>query len=79
MQTRPVYCGLIGIQSNVDWLVCFAGQTNTAGCESGETYFQVVNDVFSVYNIWSKKKSLVLMAVTQCDLHQNMQASIHMD
>ena len=58
MQTRPVYCGLIGIQSNFDWLMCFAGQTNTAGCESGETYFQAVKNVFIMYNIWSKKKSI---------------------
>ena len=51
MQSRPVYCGVIGIQPNFDWLMCFAGQTNTAGCESGETYFQAVKNVFSVYNI----------------------------
>ena len=51
MQTRPVYCGLIGIQSNFDWLICFAGQTNTDGCESDEIYFQAVKNVFSMYNI----------------------------
>ena len=35
--------------------MCFAGQTNTAGCESGEIHFNTVKDVYSVYNIWSKK------------------------
>ena len=58
METRPVYCGLIGIKSNFEWLMCFAGQTNTAGCETGEVYFNTVKDVFSTYDIWSKKKSI---------------------
>ena len=58
MQSRPVYYGLICIQSNFDWLMGFAVRKNTAGCESAETYFQALKDVFSVYNIWSKKKSI---------------------
>ena len=36
--------------------MCFAGQTNTAGCETGEIYFNTVKDVYSIYNIWSMKK-----------------------
>ena len=63
-QTRPVYCGLIDIKPNFEWLMCFAGQTNTAGCETGEVYFNSVKDVFNIYDIWSRKKVLVLMAVT---------------
>ena len=65
MQTRPVYCGLIGIKPNFEWLLCSAGQTNTAGCETGEVYFNSVKDVFNIYDIWSRKKILVLMAVTR--------------
>ena len=61
MQTRPVYCGAIGINEKFEWLMCFVGQTNTAGCETGEIYFNTVKDVYSIYNIWSKKKALVLM------------------
>ena len=64
METRPVYCGLIGIKSNFEWLMCFAGQANTAGCETGEVYFNTVKDVFSTYDIWSKKKVLALMVAT---------------
>ena len=79
MQSRPVYYGLICIQSNFDWLMGFAVRKNTAGCESAETYFQALKDVFSVYNIWSKKKALALMAGIQCNLHQNMQVLMHMD
>ena len=58
MQSRPVYCGAIGITKEFDWIMCFVGQTNTAGCESGQVYFNAVKSVYDPYKIWEIKKSV---------------------
>ena len=35
------------------WMMCFIGQTDTGGCESGEVYFNKIKKVFSEYDsLW---------------------------
>ena len=54
MQSRPVYCGLMVITEAFNWEMFFAGQTNTAGLESGETYTKQVLAVLKPYGVIKK-------------------------
>ena len=58
MKTRPVYCGAIGITDKFDWFMCFIGQKNTSGCESGKMYFDAVKAVCEPFCVWNNLKSV---------------------
>ena len=54
MQSKPVYCGLMVITEAFDWAMFFAGQTYTAGSESGETYTKQMLAVSKPYGVIEK-------------------------
>ena len=58
MQSRPVFCGMMGISACFEWFLCFAGQTNTAGCETGATYFKAVKEIYEPYRIWENVRAV---------------------
>ena len=54
MQSRPVYCRLMVITEAYDLAMFFAGQTDTAGSESGETNTKQVLTVLNPYGVIEK-------------------------
>ena len=38
IQSRPIYCGAIRISREFYWIMCFVGQNNTTGFQSGQVY-----------------------------------------
>ena len=54
IQSRLVYCGLMVIAEAFDWAMFFAGQTDTAGLESRETYTKQVLAVLKPYGVIKK-------------------------
>ena len=49
MKTCPEYFSAIGITNKFQWMVCFIGQIDIGGCESGEVYYNKIKHVFSEY------------------------------
>ena len=67
MQSRPVYYGLMVITEAFDWAMFFAGQTDTAGSESGETYTKQVLAVLKPYDVIEKMEETgVVVGTDRC-------------
>ena len=57
MGTRPVYVGFMSCSLLFEWLLTFAGQTDTSGCETAQVYFDKVKGLcIHAYGIdvWKK-------------------------
>ena len=51
MKSRPVFCGAMTIDEYFNWMMFFVGQTDTAGSETGQTYFNKVKEVYEPFGI----------------------------
>ena len=46
MGTRPVYAGAMATTKDFLWACFFVGQSDTAGCNGGQTYFNTVKEIY---------------------------------
>jgi hypothetical protein len=58
MGTRPVYAGAMATTKDFLWACFFVGQSDTSGCDGGQTYFNTVKEIYVNAGLWGKFRAI---------------------